>query len=261
MPEYHGHTKDGKISRIYRVWGSMVGRCLSPSNTGYKNYGGRGIKVCERWLDFKNFFADMGEAPTPKHSIDRIDNDGDYEPSNCKWSTKKEQGNNKRTNRLIEYRGRTQTAQQWSDELGIKLNTLTSRLDSGMDSEEAFAKPVQGYANKPIELNGRSQSLAAWCKELGVKDGTARMRLSKYGWTVMQSLGIDPPPARERGIRSDNVMLEYDGRSQTVTQWANEFGLDPGTLNARLSYGWSVEKALTHPSQGHGKGSSRKKKD
>lgn len=80
----------------YQIWGSVIQRCTNPKDESYENYGGRGIKVCDRWLDFKNFLEDMGERPTPKHSIDRIDNDGDYEPSNCKWSTRSEQNRNQR---------------------------------------------------------------------------------------------------------------------------------------------------------------------
>lgn len=77
----------------------MLGRCQSPSHTAWPNYGGRGITVCDRWRQFENFFADMGVKPSRSHSIDRIDNDGNYEPGNCKWSTPEEQANNRRSAR------------------------------------------------------------------------------------------------------------------------------------------------------------------
>jgi hypothetical protein len=107
----------------------MKKRCYIPSSTGFANYGGRGITVCERWRDsFEAFFADMGPRPSPKHSLERINNGGHYEPGNCRWATKLQQSENRRTNRLFTHNGRTQTISQWSRETGINYYRLHTRL-------------------------------------------------------------------------------------------------------------------------------------
>jgi hypothetical protein len=93
----HGHASGGSDSRTYRIWAGMKQRCLNPKTTHYGYYGGRGIKVCERWMDYRNFLADMGEAPEGL-SLDRINPDGNYEPGNCRWATDKVQANNKSRN-------------------------------------------------------------------------------------------------------------------------------------------------------------------
>ena len=93
----------------YTVWGNMRDRCNRPANKQFHNYGGRGIRVCERWDSFPAFLEDMGPRPSPEHEIDRIDNDGDYEPNNCRWATPAEPRRNKRTNRLLTVNGETLT--------------------------------------------------------------------------------------------------------------------------------------------------------
>lgn len=111
----HGGCLNGVLSSEYHAWRSMKSRCYKKSCSQYHNYGGRGIKVCDRWINNpKAFLEDMGKKPTPNHSLDRIDNNGDYEPSNCKWSTLQEQSNNKRTSRFITHQGVTNTLFQWS---------------------------------------------------------------------------------------------------------------------------------------------------
>lgn len=94
--QIHGAARRGLLTPEYRTWKSMLGRCRIKTSTSYKHYGARGISVCERWSSFENFLADMGRRPSPMHSIDRIDNDGNYEPGNCRWATTNVQSRNTR---------------------------------------------------------------------------------------------------------------------------------------------------------------------
>jgi len=124
--------------RVYRVWTDMRNRCSNPNNAKYHIYGARGIKVCPKWDHFDLFLKDMGHPPSPKHSSDRIDPRGPYIKSNCRWAIQKTQQNNRRNNRLITCDGRTQTLQQWAEELGIPRKTISNRIDRGWTVERAL---------------------------------------------------------------------------------------------------------------------------
>lgn len=128
---------------LYYAWRDMKRRCYIPDFKQYQDYGGRGIKVCARWQDFDNFKKDMGEQPDKGYQLDRINNDGDYEPSNCRWATTAEQASNRRSNRLVTVFGRTQNIKQWADEFGIKARTVRARLDYGWSPEAVFTKPIR----------------------------------------------------------------------------------------------------------------------
>lgn len=124
-------------SRTYTAWQNMRARCLDPKNKRFADYGGRGIKICERWGEFQNFLADLGECPSGLQ-LDRGDNDRGYEPGNCRWATRSEQQNNRRTNRVVKWRGRSLTATQWARELGIEPNTIICRLRRGWSVDRAL---------------------------------------------------------------------------------------------------------------------------
>ncbi|MBW4525041.1 MAG: hypothetical protein KME18_07570 [Phormidium tanganyikae FI6-MK23] len=136
------HTKHSRShSPLYRVWSQMKGRCTNPKHPKYASYGGRGITVCDRWLDFNNFQQDMGERPSPQHSLDRKDNDKGYCPENCRWATSAEQANNKRTNRFLTYQNKTLTLKQWSDHSGLSKAKIRQRLERGWDIERTLTTP------------------------------------------------------------------------------------------------------------------------
>lgn len=139
----HGHCVGWELSPTYKVWRSMQIRCKHPCVATYPIYGGRGISVCDRWIgSFENFLADMGERPSKDHQIDRINNDGNYEPSNCRWATRKEQGRNRRTNRLVEFGGETLCIIEWSERTGLHKDTIKNRLNNGWSAEAAITTPI-----------------------------------------------------------------------------------------------------------------------
>lgn len=120
------HGQSGSMT--WASWRAMRERCSSVKHKNFADYGGRGIAVCSRWSEFSNFLADMGERPSRGHTIDRIDVNGNYEPSNCRWSTRSEQMRNTRTNRRIEFRGENLTLAEWSKRLGLNHHAVSYRL-------------------------------------------------------------------------------------------------------------------------------------
>ena len=140
----HGHkTADGG-SREYHCYNAMRARCHNPKTPHFSRYGARGISVCDRWRDsFLAFLEDMGRCPSPQHSIDRIDNDGNYEPGNCRWATATEQANNRTTSKFITHHGMTMTQAQWARRIGIKQSTLHARLKTGWTVDRALSVGVR----------------------------------------------------------------------------------------------------------------------
>lgn len=141
----HPKTHNMSFTPEYACLKGIKSRCHNPKNKKWHLYGGRGIKVCERWLGkdgLVNFVADMGLRPSPDHSIDRIDTNGHYEPNNCRWATTKVQNRNKRNNNYLEYKGEVKTLTDWAEQFGISRNTVTGRLNSGWTVEQALELPV-----------------------------------------------------------------------------------------------------------------------
>lgn len=128
----------------YKIWVNMKYRCYNTSNKSYKDYGGRGIKVCDRWKDsFENFLEDMRERPSKDHSLDRIDNDGDYTPENCRWTDWKTQARNRRCNYLVTYNGVKKSLVEWCEKFNINYSTAHSRLERGWDIPKIFTTPTK----------------------------------------------------------------------------------------------------------------------
>lgn len=131
----HGKTK----TKEFDIWRGMINRCNYKTMQSYKYYGGIGIKVCDEWVNsFETFLIDMGERPTPKHTLDRIDPKGDYCKENCRWATRKEQQRNRRGSLFLEYNGKTKPLAEWIEISGLKVGRVRARLRLGWDIEKAF---------------------------------------------------------------------------------------------------------------------------
>lgn len=182
----------------YTTWASMIGRCSNPANDKYHYYGGRGITVCERWHSFENFLADMGEKPSRKHTLDRIDNERGYSQQNCRWVTMQTQNRNRRSNIVIEYRGETMCLADWADRLGLSYEMLRQRIqDYGWTVEKAFSKPPQ-----PQELlithDGETLTLEQWEQRTGLAAHLIYNRIHEKGWSAEKALSTPKIVRRER---------------------------------------------------------------
>lgn len=138
----HGKTSTPE----YAIWCAIIARCFNPNYKRFSGYGGRGITLCDRWRNsFEAFLSDMGTRPSPQHSIDRFpDNDGNYEPGNCRWATRREQSRNTRRTRMLTFRGQTKCLSDWAAELGVSYLMILKRLKRGWTIEMALSVPPNG---------------------------------------------------------------------------------------------------------------------
>ncbi len=172
----------------YKVWSGMKRRCYNKNDKRYENYGGRGIIICSAWLaSFWFFLQDMGSRPSELHSIDRIDNDGNYEPNNCRWSTNKEQCNNRTSCIIIEYYGREQTLTQWCEELDLNYKTIRRRIiDFNWDVDRAFTEDTKWV----YEFNGEKLTLREWSVKLNIPHSTLESRIHNLKWPLDKVFSI-----------------------------------------------------------------------
>ena len=160
----HGMSK----SPVYAVWARMWSRCTNPIVDRFPQYGGRGISVCESWNSFEGFFRDMGDLPSPSHSIGRKDNNGNYEPANCRWETRAEQANNTSRSAFIEWHGKKMTIAQWAEETGIPYATISQRKDSGMPVEKIMCESKDGLKKKFIVVDGDRRTTTKWMRDFSI---------------------------------------------------------------------------------------------
>lgn len=144
----HGHFKNRKMTGIYNSWCHMIQRCTNPNNKRYKDYGGRGITICDRWLKFENFNEDMGKSWKPGLMLERRKNELGYFKDNCHWATRKEQQRDRRNNRLITAFSKTQIMIEWAEETGIPYQVIRWRLNNGWPKEKALTELVGKYKKR-----------------------------------------------------------------------------------------------------------------
>lgn len=184
----HGDAKKSGATSEYGIWQSMRNRCHLPTACAYKDYGARGIVVCDRWRhDYAAFLADMGRRPSSKHQLDRINNDGPYSPENCRWATAKVNTNNTRANVRVFWNGKTKTVAEWADELGVPRRLIAARLRKGWSPDEAFTLKPEERSAAYYEANGTRRRLHEWASVSGVKECTILARL-KRGWSVERAV-------------------------------------------------------------------------
>lgn len=194
----HGHSRKRQRTKEYATWCGMLSRCYSPSSTHFDRYGGRGITVCDRWRhDFGAFIADMGLRPSDKHSIDRYpDNDGNYEPGNCRWAARSEQMRNTSLNPTVVRDGKRTPLVDVAAESGVNLGTLKARLRRGLDLDTAVSLPPDKKRwHKRYTYGGQTLTLAEWERVVGIPRKTLNHRICN-GWAVEHALSLPVVPGK-----------------------------------------------------------------
>lgn len=225
----------------------MRQRCLNSRHPKFRYWGGRGISICERWNSYPMFLQDMGRRPTPRHTLGRIDNDGNYEPGNVRWEFQREQVRNSRSRRRISYGGETLLLVEWAEKTGLDANLIRFRLNKGWLPGEALGiEPhVDGRSRfrprgRRISYKGETMTIAEWSRRTGTKANDIGNRL-RYGWTVGQALGLEPP----RRLPDSPKMLEHGGQALTLKEWGAVLGIPWHTIKSRINIlGYTIPQAL-----------------
>lgn len=185
----------------YGVWWQMISRCTDPTSEYYHRYGGRGIKVCKRWrASFRNFLADVGQRPTPQHTIERIKNGKGYFPGNVKWATRTEQARNRDTNVFLVFNGQRKTIAEWGEITGLGGKLIWQRInDLGWSVEKALTTPADSRPkNTPITAFGETKTAQQWSAKHGVPAYQIRRRILNE-WDTERAVS---EPMRPRSHRT-----------------------------------------------------------
>ena len=190
----HGQSFiNGKRTPEYNAWRDMKIRCSNPNNKYYHCYGERGIKVCNRWrYSFPNFFNDMGKKPSPIHQLDRINNNRNYTPSNCRWTTPTKNSNNKRNNVFIEYMGERKTIAEWSRHLNIPFSRISYRHLKNFPVEKILSTKKLPKTKGKFTYNGKTLTLKKWAENFNISYNTLIGRIYTAKWPFEKSL-LTPP--------------------------------------------------------------------
>jgi hypothetical protein len=240
----------------YGVWFSMIKRCHDHKHKAYKNYGGRGIIVCERWLGdngFNNFYTDMCPRPADNLSIDRIDNNGNYCPENCRWATRTQQARNRRTNRLICIDSETKSVAEWAEISGIPQRTIRDRLDNGWEEKQSVFELVREESKISIgEKYGKWTVININCSRAsnGALRAKCKCDCGKENIIVVNDLKMGKSTQCKSCAGIENfstrkvITITYDGTTNSLMKWSRIIGVHNTTLRNRIKWGWDVKEIL-----------------
>lgn len=237
-------------THLYQIWRGIKDRCLNPNNKHFDRYGGRGITICDDWINNFQAFYDWSIENGFKEglTIDRIDNDGNYEPNNCRWVDYYVQANNRSNNHLITVDDETHTLSEWSRITGLDVHTISSRLSRGCSKEEIFNTNYKKVEKLKLYLyKGKFFTVKEIAEMSGLNADTIFRRMRK---------GMSIEEAVEKPLRvcPKERLLTLNGETHNVTEWAKITGIKKETIFARIREGWSVEDMLTKPLQQGKKG-------
>lgn len=249
------NTKHGGCgTRLYQVWQNMKSRCYNPKNKYYKNYGARGIVICEEWLDFANFAewayssGYQEDADYGKCTIERKNVNKGYSPENCCWADEITQANNKTDNLFLEYKGKTQTLAQWVKELDVPYGSILKRLKNGSSVEEAFEKPIQKQVHY-FFYQDRYYTITELAEKFNINRQTLRSRLIRSKMSVEEAVSMNP--RNMPMILGEDVMVEhgqyiliYQNKTGNPTYWEEITGIKRATIGNRAKKGWSAKDCL-----------------
>jgi hypothetical protein len=256
---YYIHGMTG--TPTFKSWESMKQRCTNPNSPDYPKWGGKGITVCDWWLEFKNFYADMGVRPLGM-TLDRFPNKkGNYEPGNCRWATASQQQKNKGNSIYITHDGVTKPLVEWAAEKGMPNDLLRRRYHAGMIGNELFAPSYSRYAGDGLGVkrkrtetrhdlhrfayNGKQLTIREISELTELSYDTLWQRLVKYGMPIEKALTAAPLKKGKEGPRKGHNIIKAFGKEQSLTAWAREYGLPLSTLKNRIyRAGLSPEEAL-----------------
>lgn len=240
-------TIENKL-RIAKTLRGMKYRCNNPNYHDYHRYGGRGIKVCKEWTESTDSFIEwsLKNGYDSKKSIDRIDVDKGYSPENCRWANMSTQQNNRGNNIILFYKEEYRTIREWSDILGIEYEVIRDRYYKGWEVKDILEKPKNSH-RKLLTLYGETKSLVDWSKELNIGISTLRYRMNN-GFSDDEIINGKRSNSKKK---ESKIMLKYDNKEKSLSEWSKELNINLGTLYNRYYKGWSNEEIL------YGKNSSK----
>lgn len=223
--------------RLKSIYYGMKQRCYNQNGINYKYYGGKGIFICDEWLnDFEKFYEwSLQNGYSDNLTIDRIDSNKEYSPENCKWSSKSEQAYNRSMSVKLTLNGETKYLTQWAKQLNIDKKTLSWRYRNGWSDEEILTRP-RDFKERKLSLNGETHSMSEWSRITGINISTISARI-RDGWSIKDTL---TKKSDDREIK-----ITYNNKTMTLKEWAKYLDVPKSRLNNRYTRGWSDKEIIT----------------